>query len=118
MVIESAEDIKVLRFSSQAVCSIHASKDSLIVFEPVSSVKSLRALSSLHRLDYISPNAQEAVAMAEELHRRETNRLESDSSLGSLPSGFDSLSAFAQIRALSSHLSLLLRVGILGAPSP
>ena len=94
MVIESAEDIKVLRVSSQAVCSIHASKDSLIVFEPVSSVKSLRALSSLHRLDYISPNAQEAVAMAEELHRREaSHRLKTDSSLGILPSGFDSLSA-------------------------
>ena len=100
----------------QEVCQIARSKNTILFFEPVSAAKSLRGLSSLDSLDFISPNVQELEAMAQETVRRKQTAsvLQESVQYKALPSlsgsHIDSLSAYGQIRFLTPHIGVLIKV--------
>ena len=89
----------------QEAARLAAHGSALLWFEPVSSAKATRATHILDKLDFVSPNAAELVAMASAVRGKEL------AALGEVQS------VEAEIQRLLPHADVLLQVNTL-FPNP
>lgn len=89
----------------QETCKTAAAGVALLWFEPVSSVKAVRAVDVLHRLHFVSPNAAELVALAAAVRSRHRRRPLSEPP----KTKTEALDAATQIAGLRAHLQTVLQ---------
>ena len=94
----------------QAACKLAALHRIPIWFEPVSASKAARAVSIMHCIDYISPNEQELIALANALSPQECRFCSVDSSKE--VAICQECGIAEVVKRLRSHIGWILRHGV------